>query len=311
MDAGTGRVQGQLADRDSHSVGPEVAEPQLWQDPVPPVDHELIDDKDIVGLKGRILGSGLSVPQLVSTAWASASTFRGSDKRGGANGARIRLEPQRGWAANEPEKLAGTLAALEKVYADYAEPDADFDALIEEQGRLQEFLDHHDAWNLDSRLEMAMGALRCPPGDTEVKVLSGGEESRLALAKMLLRTSNVLLLDEPLSALDAKLREAMQLELAKLQDTVGITFVIVTHDQREALSVALAAEADGVHVGQGDMPAAEVRARIGPGKLLGLSVETEAQAREIAEYREKAAKDKRAAAGAAVDPLSGSTEGFC
>lgn len=87
----------------------------IWQDPVPAVDHDLVDDKDVADLKARLLDSGLTVPELVATAWASASTFRGSDKRGGANGARIRLAPQKDWAANEPEKLANVLAALEKV----------------------------------------------------------------------------------------------------------------------------------------------------------------------------------------------------
>jgi catalase (peroxidase I) len=86
-----------------------VAEPQLWQDPVPAVDHELVDDDDIAALKATILDSGLSVPQLVSTAWAAAASFRGTDNRGGANGARIRLEPQRGWAANDPDTLEAVL----------------------------------------------------------------------------------------------------------------------------------------------------------------------------------------------------------
>jgi catalase-peroxidase len=97
-------------------VGPEVpAETLLWQDPLPEVDHELIDAADIATLKGQILGSGFTVSQLVSVAWASASTFRGSDKRGGANGARIRLEPQRGWAVNNPEQLATVLGALTQI----------------------------------------------------------------------------------------------------------------------------------------------------------------------------------------------------
>ena len=88
-------------------LGPEVpAEELIWQDPIPAVNHKLIDAQDIASLKGKILASGLSVSALVSTAWASASTFRGSDKRGGANGARIRLAPQKDWAVNEPEKLA-------------------------------------------------------------------------------------------------------------------------------------------------------------------------------------------------------------
>jgi catalase-peroxidase len=97
-------------------LGPEVpAEALIWQDPVPAVDHELIDAADITALKAQVLASGLSVSQLVSTAWASASSFRGSDKRGGANGARIRLEPQSGWEVNQPEQLATVLRALEGI----------------------------------------------------------------------------------------------------------------------------------------------------------------------------------------------------
>ena len=97
-------------------LGPEVpAEQLLWQDPLPAVDHELIDADDIAALKSRILESGLSVSQLVSTAWASASTFRGSDKRGGANGARIRLAPQKDWAVNQPDQLATVLGVLEGI----------------------------------------------------------------------------------------------------------------------------------------------------------------------------------------------------
>lgn len=100
----------------SRYLGPEVpVEELIWQDPVPPVDHELIDQEDIDYLKGRILDSGLSIPELVSTAWASASTFRGSDKRGGANGARIRLAPQKDWEVNQPEQLQNVLRTLEKI----------------------------------------------------------------------------------------------------------------------------------------------------------------------------------------------------
>ena len=101
-------------------LGPEVpAEELIWQDPVPTVDHELINEQDIADLKSKILASGLSVSQLVATAWAAASTFRGSDKRGGANGARIRLTPQKDWEVNEPAKLAGILAELEKIQAQF------------------------------------------------------------------------------------------------------------------------------------------------------------------------------------------------
>src|SRR5207344_2062981 len=96
-------------------LGPLVPkEPQIWQDPVPAVDHELIDAKDIAALKAKLLASGLSISQLVSTAWASASTFRGTDKRGGANGARIRLAPQKDWDVNNPTELAKVLKTLEK-----------------------------------------------------------------------------------------------------------------------------------------------------------------------------------------------------
>ncbi|MEM7812712.1 MAG: catalase/peroxidase HPI [Planctomycetota bacterium] len=94
-------------------LGPEVAPPQLWQDPVPAVDHELVGTNDVTDLKGKILASGLSTSQLVSTAWASASTFRGTDMRGGANGARVALSPQRDWEVNEPQKLAKVLGVLE------------------------------------------------------------------------------------------------------------------------------------------------------------------------------------------------------
>ncbi len=97
-------------------LGPEVpTEDLIWQDPLPAVDHPLIDSRDIADLKARVLASGLSVSDLVSTAWASASTFRGSDKRGGANGARIRLAPQKDWEANEPAQLARVLGVLETI----------------------------------------------------------------------------------------------------------------------------------------------------------------------------------------------------
>ena len=101
-------------------LGPEVpAEPRIWQDPVPAVDHVLIDDADVAALKAEILGSGLSIARLVKTAWASASTYRGTDKRGGANGARIRLAPQKDWAVNEPAELAKALGVLEGIQAKF------------------------------------------------------------------------------------------------------------------------------------------------------------------------------------------------
>ena len=101
-------------------LGPEVpAEELLWQDPIPPVEHPLVNDQDVAGLKQKILASGLSVSELVSTAWASASTFRGSDKRGGANGARIRLAPQKDWPANNPDQLGKVLKTLEGIQGEF------------------------------------------------------------------------------------------------------------------------------------------------------------------------------------------------
>ncbi|HYF64953.1 MAG TPA: catalase/peroxidase HPI, partial [Herpetosiphonaceae bacterium] len=103
----------------SRYLGPWVAEPQLWQDPVPAVDHDLVRADDIAALKGKILASGLSISQLVSTAWASAASFRGTDMRGGANGARIRLAPQRDWEVNNPAELAKVLGTLERIQQDF------------------------------------------------------------------------------------------------------------------------------------------------------------------------------------------------
>jgi catalase-peroxidase len=101
-------------------LGPEVpAEELIWQDPIPAVNHKLIDEKDIASLKGKILAAGLSVSELVSTAWASASTFRGSDKRGGANGARIRLAPQKDWEVNQPAQLAKVLKTLAGIQSEF------------------------------------------------------------------------------------------------------------------------------------------------------------------------------------------------
>jgi catalase-peroxidase len=103
----------------SRYLGPWVPGPQLWQDPVPDVDHEVIGETDITALKGKILGSGLSISQLVSTAWASAASFRGTDKRGGANGGRIRLAPQRDWEVNDPPELRKVLQTLEGIQQDF------------------------------------------------------------------------------------------------------------------------------------------------------------------------------------------------
>ncbi len=119
-----GRAWFKLTHRDmgprARYLGPEVPKEELiWQDPIPKVGHPPIDEKDVVALKTQLLASGLSVSELVSTAWKSASTFRGSDKRGGANGARLRLAPQKDWAANEPEQLAKALAKLEAIQREF------------------------------------------------------------------------------------------------------------------------------------------------------------------------------------------------
>ena len=103
----------------SRYLGPWVAEPQLWQDPVPKVDHTLINEQDVAALKGKILASGLSVSRLVHTAWASAASFRGTDKRGGANGSRIRLAPQKGWEVNDPKELSKVLQTLERIQTEF------------------------------------------------------------------------------------------------------------------------------------------------------------------------------------------------
>ncbi|MBX9669235.1 MAG: catalase/peroxidase HPI [Candidatus Obscuribacterales bacterium] len=103
----------------SRCLGPQVAPPQLFQDPVPAADYKMIDEQDVASLKGKLLSSGLTIPQLVSTAWASASTFRGTDKRGGANGARIRFAPQKDWEVNNPTELAKALDTLEGIQKDF------------------------------------------------------------------------------------------------------------------------------------------------------------------------------------------------
>ncbi len=118
-----GRAWFKLLHRDmgpiSTYLGPYIPKPQIWQDPVPVVDHDLIDEQDIASLKDKLNASGLSVSELVKTAWASASSFRGTDKRGGGNGARIRLAPQKNWEVNEPAELSKAIKALEKVQSDF------------------------------------------------------------------------------------------------------------------------------------------------------------------------------------------------
>ncbi len=111
-------------------LGPWVPEPQLWQDPVPAVDHELIDEADVASLKETILASGLSIPRLVATAWSAAASFRGTDMRGGANGARVRLAPQKDWEANEPAELAEALATLERIRQEFGKPVSLADVIV-------------------------------------------------------------------------------------------------------------------------------------------------------------------------------------
>ena len=125
------------------------------------------------------------------------------------------------------QPLVDMLAEFEQVSARFAEPDADFEALIEEQGRLQEELDKHDAWTLENRLEIAMDALRCPPGDTPIAVLSGGERRRVALCRLLLTEPDILLLDEPTNHLDAESVAWLERHLQQYQGTV----IAVTHDR--------------------------------------------------------------------------------
>jgi len=114
----------------SRYLGPWVPEPQLWQDPVPEAEHEPIGESDIAALKEAILASGLSVPRLVATAWASAASFRGTDMRGGANGARVRLEPQKGWEVNEPAELAEALSTLDRVRQEFGKPVSLADVIV-------------------------------------------------------------------------------------------------------------------------------------------------------------------------------------
>jgi len=125
------------------------------------------------------------------------------------------------------QPIVDKLKAYDVVSAKFSEPDADFDLLIEEQGKLQEWLDTHDAWTLDSRLDMAMGALRCPPGETSVKILSGGERRRVALTRLLLSKPDILLLDEPTNHLDAESVAWLERHLQQYSGTV----IAVTHDR--------------------------------------------------------------------------------
>ncbi len=146
-------------------VGPLVpTESLIWQDPIPAVDHALIDAQDIASLKSTILASGLSIGQLVSTAWASASTFRGSDKRGGANGARIRLAPQKDWEVNQPAELAKVLKALEKVRKT-------FNAGSKKQVSLADLIVIGGAAGIEAAAKKAKLKIKVPftPGRTDAK----------------------------------------------------------------------------------------------------------------------------------------------
>jgi ATP-binding cassette ChvD family protein len=125
------------------------------------------------------------------------------------------------------QPIVDLLAEYDKINEDFADPEADFEALIEKQGKLQEKLDHHDAWNLDSHLKLAMDALRCPPADTPIKVLSGGERRRVALTKLLLEEPDILLLDEPTNHLDAESVAWLEHHLHNYEGTV----IAVTHDR--------------------------------------------------------------------------------
>lgn len=125
------------------------------------------------------------------------------------------------------QPIVDMLAEFDKINEAFSDPDADFEVLIEKQGKLQEKLDHHDAWNLDSHLKLAMDALRCPPADTPIKVLSGGERRRVALTKILLEEPDILLLDEPTNHLDIRSREMLEESLENFNGAV----VFVSHDR--------------------------------------------------------------------------------
>ena len=206
---------------------------------VPPNNREIIRDISlgfyygakigVLGLNGAGKSTLLRIMAGIDTEYLGETTLSKGYTRG-----LLEQEPQL-----DPEKtvrqaveeavqpIVQALADFDAVSAKFAEPDADFDKLIEEQTRLQEFLDKHDAWNLDNRLELAMDALRCPPPDTQIKVLSGGERRRVALCRLLLTEPDILLLDEPTNHLDAESVAWLERHLRDYQGTV----IAVTHDR--------------------------------------------------------------------------------
>ncbi len=206
---------------------------------VPPNNREIIRDISlgfyygakigVLGLNGAGKSTLLRIMAGIDTEYLGETTLSKGYTRG-----LLEQEPQL-----DPEKtvrqvveeavqpIVQALADFDAVSAKFAEPDADFDKLIEEQTRLQEFLDKHDAWNLDNRLELAMDALRCPPPDTQIRVLSGGERRRVALCRLLLTEPDILLLDEPTNHLDAESVAWLERHLRDYQGTV----IAVTHDR--------------------------------------------------------------------------------
>ena len=206
---------------------------------VPPNNREIIRDISlgfyygakigVLGLNGAGKSTLLRIMAGVDTEYLGETALSKGYSRG-----LLEQEPQldmektvRQSVEEAVQPIVQALADFDAVSAKFAEPDADYDKLIEEQSKLQEFLDKHDAWNLDNRLEIAMDALRCPPSDTPIKVLSGGERRRVALCRLLLTEPDILLLDEPTNHLDAESVAWLERHLRDYQGTV----IAVTHDR--------------------------------------------------------------------------------